>query len=70
MQGAWIALQFVVSVVAGSAAYWWDCRQVAIGQGSLLWGVIVGIVAARAVTFLVVWCRFGWCAARSLSLSG
>lgn len=64
-----MALQFTVSVVAGSAAYWWDTQMTRIGAGSVLWGVIVGLVATQALTFLIVWARFGWRAARSISLS-
>lgn len=70
MQRVWMTLQFTVSVVAGSTAFWWDTQLTRIGEGSVLWGVIVGLIAARAMTFLIVWAQFGWRAARSISLSG
>lgn len=65
-----MAFQFVISSVAGSAAYWWDCQQTSNGQGSALWGFIVGLAAAWLATFLIVWARTGWRAACSVSLFG
>lgn len=65
----WMIFQFCVSVAAGSVALWWDDHQSTPGQGgSVLWGFVVGLFAARAVMFPIVWARFGWASARSMRM--
>ena len=36
--------------------------------GLTLWGFIFGLAVTRTVMFLIVWCRFGWRAARGMRL--
>jgi O-antigen/teichoic acid export membrane protein len=65
-----IVLQLAVSIAAGIAAILWDQHMRGSGHGDrvglLLWGALVGIFAAYGVTFLIVWARFGWKAARTV----
>jgi len=65
-----IVLQFAVSLIAGIGAILWDQHLWGPDHGNRvglnLWGAIVGIFAAYGVTFLIVWARFGWKAARSV----
>jgi hypothetical protein len=68
----WIAIQFTISVLAGSAAIWWDHHLWGAdhgnGIGLTLWGFIVGLVVTRAVMFLIIWRQFGRQAARSMRM--
>jgi hypothetical protein len=66
----WMIFQFCISVVVGSIVYWDDERLSPHNSGSLLAGLIGGLIAARAVMFLITWVRFGWSAARSMRMSG
>ena len=67
----WIAFQFVVSVAAGVAAMWWDdhlWHQGTHNVGLILFAAIFGFFVARSLTFLLVWARYGWAAARSMRM--
>ena len=70
-----MAFQFIVSVVSGSWAMWYSDRwddihglQHGNRLANLLWGLLFGYFAMRAVMFLIIWCRFGWKAARGMRL--
>jgi hypothetical protein len=66
----WMIFQFCISVTAGSIVYWDDRRLSPHSTGSILAGFIGGLIAARAVMFLITWVRFGWKSARSMRMSG
>lgn len=66
----WMVFQFAVSVVVGCFVYSWDQRTAPTSSGSTLAGLIAGFLVARGMMFLIIWARFGWTAARSMSMSG
>lgn len=71
----WMAFQLVIGIVSGSWAMWYsdhfdDVHGLHHGgrRALTLWGFIFGMLVTRAVMFLIVWCRFGWSAARGMRL--
>ncbi len=65
----WMLFQYAVSVVAGALAITYAGSHDPDNHGNLLFGFFAGLIAARAVMFLIVWARFGWASARSMSMS-
>lgn len=68
-----MVLQFALSVAAGCVAIWWDHHLWGYDPTKwnfplALWGALVGFAFTRGVTFLFVWCRYGWLAARSMRM--
>lgn len=63
-------LQCVVSIVAAFALVRWSATDPVNPKVPFFVILVVGFGAAWLATFLYVWARFGWKAARSMRLDG
>lgn len=71
----WMAFQLALGIGSGSWYMWFcdhydDLHGMSHGsrRASVLGGFIFGLLVTKAVMFLIVWCRFGWKAARGMRL--